>query len=410
MLISLGSVEGWQSSVAESAAAAAASSASSAASQAVTAAVSAVAAVSAAAHQSSIGAAASGGGGSPSGATDVILTAENLTQAVIILILDVVIICSNLLIIATLATGSGGEVMNYYLISLAAADLLAGLLVVPLSIYPALTDSWPLGDVLCSIAGYVEATLWAVSVYSFMWISVDRYLAIRKPLRYETVQTPSRCQCWVIFTWLTSMLACCPPLLQGSTGYASGAPYFDPEAFVCHLNWTGMSAYSVTLVILVLCPTLATVAYTYFYIFSSMRKMRSSLLQQDKEYATALSENLSNPTHLMSFILVMTFWLSWLPFICLTLYEYLAQHRIDSIPFLHFTVFWLGICNSFFKLFIYVAMSPLFRHKLRIFCLSYLCCGAAKRNSANNRRPLTSGSANRNHHHHHHNNEIIYRR
>jgi hypothetical protein len=304
----------------------------------------------------------------------------------------------------------GGEVMNYYLISLAAADLLAGLLVVPLSIYPALTDSWPLGDVLCSIAGYVEATLWAVSVYSFMWISVDRYLAIRKPLRYETVQTPSRCQCWVIFTWLTSMLACCPPLLQGSTGYASGAPYFDPEAFVCHLNWTGMSAYSVTLVILVLCPTLATVAYTYFYIFSSMRKMRSSLLQQDKEYATALSENLSNPTHLMSFILVMTFWLSWLPFICLTLYEYLAQHRIDSIPFLHFTVFWLGICNSFFKLFIYVAMSPLFRHKLRIFCLSYLCCGAAKRNSANNRRPLTSGSANRNHHHHHHNNEIIYRR
>lgn len=26
-------------------------------------------------------------------------------------------------------------------------------------------------------------------VYTFMWISVDRYLAVRKPLRYETVQT-----------------------------------------------------------------------------------------------------------------------------------------------------------------------------------------------------------------------------
>lgn len=274
--------------------------------------------------------------------------------------------------------------MNYYLISLATADLLAGVLVVPLSIYPALTDgSWVLGDVLCSIAGYVEATLWAVSVYSFMWISVDRYLAIRKPLRYETVQTPSRCQCWVIFTWLTSMLACCPPLLQGSTGYAK--PYFDPEAYVCHLDWTGMSAYSVTLVILVLGPTLATVAYTYFYIFNSMRAMRSSLLQQDKEYATALSENLSNPTHLMSFILVMTFWLSWLPFICLTLYEFLTGHRIDSIPFLHFSVFWLGIANSCFKLFIYVAMSPVFRAKLRRFCLTVICCCCSdKRNNGNN--------------------------
>ena len=296
-----------------------------------------------------------------------------------------------------------GEVMNYYLISLATADLLAGVLVVPLSIYPALmaSSSWVLGDVLCSVVGYVEATLWAVSVYSFMWISVDRYLAIRKPLRYETVQTPSRCQCWVIFTWLTSMLACCPPLLQGSTG-DSVKPIFDREAFVCHLDWTGMSAYSVTLIILVLGPTLATVAYTYFYIFSSMRKMRNSLLAQDKEYATALSENLSNPTHLMSFVLVMTFWLSWLPFICLTLYEYLAQHRIDSIPFLHFSVFWLGISNSFFKLFIYVAMSPLFRNKLRLLCTS-VCCRRRKHRHRSHHSGAGGGRSHSNH-------EITYRR
>jgi len=310
---------------------------------------------------------------SSSPSTDL-LASENLAQAVIIVILDVVIVCSNVLIIATLVTGSSGvgDVLNYYLLSLAAADLLAGVLVVPLSVYPALTHSWAFGDVLCSILGYVEATLWAVSVYSFMWISVDRYLAIRKPLRYETVQTPSRCQCWVVFTWTTSMLACCPPLL----GYTQ--PHFDNEAFVCHMDWSHMAAYSVTLLILVLGPTLATIIYTYFYIFNTMRKMRTSLLASDKEYATALSENLSNPTHLMSFILVMTFWLSWLPFIGVTLYECLTGHRLD-VPFVHFSVFWLGICNSFWKFLIYVAMSPHFRARLRLFCVS-LCCGA-KNNS-----------------------------
>ena len=265
--------------------------------------------------------------------------------------------------------------MNYYLISLAAADLMAGVLVVPLSIYPALTRSWMLGDVLCSLVGYVEATLWSVSVFSFMWISVDRYLAIRKPLRYDTVQTPSRCQCWVVFTWATSMLACCPPLLGFDT-----RPYFDQQSFICHMDWTNMAAYAVTLVVLVLGPTLATIIYTYFYIFNAMRKMRTSLLQQDKEYTTALSENLSNPTHLMSFILVMTFWLSWLPFICLTLYEYLTEHRLD-IPFLHFSVFWLGVCNSFWKFLIYVAMSPAFRKRLRLLCVSF-CCGAKTNSSS----------------------------
>merc|ERR1711911_20713 len=133
-----------------------------------------------------------------------------------------------------------------------------------------------------------------------------------------------------------------------------------------------MAAYSITLIILVLGPTLATIVYTYFYIFNSMRKMRTWLLQQDKEYTTALSENLANPTHLMSFILVMTFWLSWLPYICLTLYEYIMSERLET-PFLHFTVFWLGICNSFWKIFIYTSMSPLIRTKLRTFCLS-ICC------------------------------------
>lgn len=43
------------------------------------------------------------------------------------------------------------------------------------------------GDLMCRLAGYLEVTLWSVSVYTFMWISVDRYLAVRKPLRYETV-------------------------------------------------------------------------------------------------------------------------------------------------------------------------------------------------------------------------------
>lgn len=83
--------------------------------------------------------------------------------------------------------GLSNEVINYYLLSLAVADLLIGVFVVPLSVYPAITGRWMFGDLMCRLAGYVEVTLWSVSVYTFMWISVDRYLAVRKPLRYETV-------------------------------------------------------------------------------------------------------------------------------------------------------------------------------------------------------------------------------
>lgn len=83
--------------------------------------------------------------------------------------------------------GLAHEVINYYLLSLAVADLLCGLLVVPLSVHAAAAGRWVFGGLVCRLAGYLEVTLWSVSVYTFMWISVDRYLAVRKPLRYETV-------------------------------------------------------------------------------------------------------------------------------------------------------------------------------------------------------------------------------
>lgn len=256
--------------------------------------------------------------------------------------------------------------INIYLLSLAVADLMCGMLVVSLSVYPAVVQQWVYGDLVCRLVGYVEVTLWSVSVFTFMWISVDRYLAIRKPLRYETVQTKTRCQCWMAFTWISAAMLCCPPLL----GF--NKPVFDRDAYICMLDWGNMAAYSVTVAILMLGPSLITIIYTYCYIFSMMRKLRSGVPIHDKEYATALSENLSNPSHLMSFVLVVAFWLSWTPYAGVKLYEYFTGTKFQ-IPFLHFSIVWLGILNSFWKGIILVSLSPQFRLAVRIFCLT-LCC------------------------------------
>lgn len=78
------------------------------------------------------------------------------------------------------------------MLSLAFADLLCGLLIMPWSVYAALTGHSLQGHLACRFVGYLEVTLWSIQIYTFMWISVDRYLAVRKPLRYETVQTKTR--------------------------------------------------------------------------------------------------------------------------------------------------------------------------------------------------------------------------
>lgn len=122
-------------------------------------------------------------------------TLEPLTQSTLIALSGIAIVSSNVLIIATFINFKGPQdVITIYLLSLAVADMLVGLLIVPLSVYPALMGQWVYGDIVCRITGYLEVTLWSISVFTFMWMSVDRYLAVRKPLRYETVQTKTR---WV---------------------------------------------------------------------------------------------------------------------------------------------------------------------------------------------------------------------
>lgn len=116
------------------------------------------------------------------------------------------------------------------------------------------------------------------------------------------------------FTWVSAAMLCCPPLLSDRAD-------FNKESYICVLNWSNMVAYTTTLLILVLGPSLITIVYTYTYIYSMFRKLKTGYPFHDKEYATALSESLSNPSHKMSFVLVLAFFLSWAPFIGLLLYE-----------------------------------------------------------------------------------------
>lgn len=46
--------------------------------------------------------------------------------------------------------------INIYILSIATADLICGLFVVPLSVYPAMVQRWIYGDIICMLAGYVE--------------------------------------------------------------------------------------------------------------------------------------------------------------------------------------------------------------------------------------------------------------
>lgn len=143
------------------------------------------------------------------------------------------------------------------------------------------------------------------------------------------------------------------------------------------LDWGSMVAYSTTLTILVLGPSVLTILYNYVYMFVTVRKFRSGVPIQDKEYATALAETLANPNHLLSCILVFLFLMCWTPFMSFHFYELLTGETSDN-SLLRFGLVWFGISNSFWKFIIMIMFSPNFRLTLKIFCMT-LCCKTSGR-------------------------------
>lgn len=75
-------------------------------------------------------------------------------------------------------------VTNYFIVNLAVGDILMTLFCVPFSFVPMLIlRYWPFGFVMCKVVNYTQAVSVLVSAYTLLAISIDRYMAIMRPLR-----------------------------------------------------------------------------------------------------------------------------------------------------------------------------------------------------------------------------------
>lgn len=78
---------------------------------------------------------------------------------------------------------------KHFFVSLTLADLCVGLFVTPFSVWTTVFDRWIYGDRFCHVEAYLAAILYIASVHSLAWLSVDQYVALRKPDRHASIMT-----------------------------------------------------------------------------------------------------------------------------------------------------------------------------------------------------------------------------
>uniref|UniRef100_A0A8C9KWE9 5-hydroxytryptamine receptor 4 n=1 Tax=Serinus canaria TaxID=9135 RepID=A0A8C9KWE9_SERCA len=105
---------------------------------------------------------------------------------------------------------------NYFIVSLAFADLLVSVLVMPFGAMELVQDNWIYGEMFCLVRTSLDVLLTTASILHLCCISLDRYYAICcQPLVYRNKMTPLRIAlmlggCWVIPTFISFL-----PIMQG---------------------------------------------------------------------------------------------------------------------------------------------------------------------------------------------------
>ncbi|PSN44207.1 Octopamine receptor [Blattella germanica] len=164
------------------------------------------------------------------------LSWQNLSLVALLCILIAVTVIGNtLIIVAVMTTRRLRTVTNCFVMSLAVADWLVGIFVMPPAVALHLMGKWELGWVLCDIWISLDVLLCTASILSLCAISVDRYLAVTQPLNYSRRRRSKRLALLMILAvWLAALAITCPPIFgwynnnKGYVVFSAMGSFFIP--------------------------------------------------------------------------------------------------------------------------------------------------------------------------------------
>ncbi|KAJ7989096.1 hypothetical protein DPEC_G00315990 [Dallia pectoralis] len=139
---------------------------------------------------------------------------EVVTIATVSAVVSLITVVGNVLVMLSFKVNSQLKtVNNYYLLSLAVADLIIGAFSMNFYTSYILMGYWALGSVACDLWLALDYVASNASVMNLLVISFDRYFSITRPLTYRAKRTPKRAAVMIGMAWLVSFVLWAPPIL-----------------------------------------------------------------------------------------------------------------------------------------------------------------------------------------------------
>ncbi|XP_075977233.1 dopamine D2-like receptor isoform X1 [Anticarsia gemmatalis] len=174
---------------------------------------------------------------------------------------------------------------NYFIVSLAVADLLVAVVVMPFGVYYLFVGVWGLPAVACDCYIAIDVICSTSSIFNLVAISVDRYIAVTQPIKYAKHKSNGRVWCMIGVAWLVSGAIGSPVVLglNNTPDRRPGDCLFNNKDYVIY---SSLGSFYIPCIIMM---------FLYYNIFKAIRQ-RAKKQRIAKKTSAAISSAVSSGT------------------------------------------------------------------------------------------------------------------
>lgn len=314
--------------------------------------------------------------------TDPRSSAEICFEAIFLGLIILAALAGNTLILASLYRFTYLQTKtNAFVLNLAIADLFLAFFAMPFTFVTSIKYEWIFGTVMCQITAVLNSIFCEASILTLTFVSLERFLAIVFPLKYETLVTPKRVKIVIGYIWFQAVLC------ASSTFVFSRFTFLRFES-ICTVDWGFKTAYTLMFAIVFFYVPFLVTAVLYCVVLNTAIQQRKridvirvgeivndckTIKRRERDTSGELkTTKKEHKATIMIAIVVGTFCVCWFPHSVGVFCILDPNCNWDDSFFVATT--WLAMLNSAMNSLIYGLMTRSFRRAFKsvLFCERYV--------------------------------------